>query len=118
FVIYLWTACALNLLVFRQDVLQASPDRARNTDTRFAALRRELAGVERVGYISDPHATGDLAPERYFLPERALPPVLVDLETSRQLVVGNFSPGLPPPSPAGLVLVRDVGDGVMLCRRR
>jgi hypothetical protein len=116
-VIYLWVACVLNLIVFRQNVLGASPDRARNTDLRFEALRRELAGVERIGYVSDPNATGDLAGERYFLAQLALAPVLVDLDTSRRLVVGNFTPGSSPSIPAGLVLVRDFGDGVVLFRR-
>ena len=47
--IFLFCAGVLNLARFRQDVLQASPDRAANTDRRFEALRRELreeAGVE------------------------------------------------------------------------
>lgn len=109
--------CSLNLARFRKDVLDAPPDRAGNPDRRFEALRRELSGRQHVGYISDHESHGDPA-ERYFLAQLALAPVVVELDTSPDLVVGNFSWEGPPSVPPDLVLVHDYGDGVMLFTRR
>ena len=108
-------ACALNLARFRLDVLRASPDRAANVDERFEALRRELSGRARVGYITDP--IGDQA-ERYFLAQLALTPIVVDLGSSSELVVGDFRTSGTGSIPSDLTLLRDFGNGVVLFRRR
>jgi len=117
-VAFLCVASVLNLAQFRQDVLQASPDRAANTDRRFEALRRALSGRERVGYIADEPSFAEPAAERYFLAQLALAPVVVENSTSLDLVVGNFGTAPPWSILPELVLVRDFGDGVMLFRKR
>lgn len=109
--------CALNLARFRLDVLQLRPNRAAIAERRFEVLRRELAGRQRVGYITDPESVADGGPP-YFRAQLALAPIVVELGTSPDLVVGNFLAGVHPSIPRELVLVRDFGDGVMLFQRR
>jgi hypothetical protein len=83
---------------------------------RFAALRRLLPRDGVVGYLSDEPG----AAREYFLAQYALAPVVLDPAGARALVVGNFfdparAPGLA--AGQGLVLVADLGAGVMLFRR-
>jgi hypothetical protein len=83
---------------------------------RFAPLRRLLPRAGVVGYLSDEPGGA----REYFLAQSALAPVVLDPEGPRALVVGNFfvperAPGLA--AARGLVLVADLGAGVMLFRR-
>ena len=115
---FLCLACGLNLARFRQDVLEASPDRAANTDRRFQGLRQELSRRERVGYITDRSDTKVDPAEQYFLAQLALAPTVVEFDSSPELIVGNFFSTPHPQIPSEFVLVRDFGNGVMLLRKR
>jgi hypothetical protein len=83
---------------------------------RFAGLRRMLPRAGVVGYLSDEPG----AAREYFLAQYALAPVVLDPTGAPALVVGNFfDPERAPALAAGrgLVLVADLGAGVMLFRR-
>ncbi len=84
-------------------------------ENRFAALRRLLPRHGVVGYVSD-RPDSD---REYFLTQYALAPVLLDRGGLHAVVVGNFfdpATALAIAAPMRLVLVRDLGDGVMLFR--
>ena len=90
----------------------ATGDIAQRSDQRFAAVKAALPQRGVVGYVGDPGipALGD-----YYLAQYALAPLVLDHSPNHSLVVGNFMTS--PTSrelPAGLRLVTDFGDGVML----
>jgi hypothetical protein len=96
-------------------------------ERRFAALRPLLPAHGLVGYLSDPELAGATPRDsnaaalhqfrRYLLAQYALAPALLVKGTEPELVVGNFDPGTTPTAPAGLRIVRDFGDGLVLLRR-
>jgi hypothetical protein len=81
--------------------------------TRFRELRRLLPPHGVVGYLTDkPDAVVS-----YFLAQYALAPLVLERGAARPVVVGNFfEPPAAGPLAArlGLVLQRDLGEGVML----
>ena len=93
----------------------------------FGELRTVLPGHGVVGYIERPRPAGatpgDSTSEallrfrRYLLAQYFLAPVLLVKNTEPELVVGNFGPGPAPEMPAGLRVIRDFGDGLVLFRR-
>jgi hypothetical protein len=96
-------------------------------ERRFQAARSVLPPRGMVGYLGSPEPTGATPREanaaallhfrRYLLAQYALAPVLLVEGTDPEFVVGNFDPAALPAAPAGLRLVRDFGDGVVLFRR-
>jgi hypothetical protein len=92
---------------------------------RFQELRTVLPQSGVVGYWGHPELTTALPGQglahlhfqRFLLTQYALAPVLLIEGTEPEFVVGNFDPGAVPPSPQGLRLVRDFGNGVVLFRR-
>jgi hypothetical protein len=105
----------------------ASQDEISAYEHRFAELRALLPARGVVGYLGHPDPAG-VAPReanaaallhfrRYLLAQYTLAPVLLTESTGPELVVGNFEPGAAFPAPAGLRVIRDLGDGLVLFRR-
>jgi GT2 family glycosyltransferase len=120
-------ASSLRLLGRAVQALHHLPSRDAITsyEDRFRELRPALPPVGRVGYVTDPEikpAEGLDAPrlafKRYLLTQYALLPTIVLPDTQAGLVVGNFEAAEIPntDATAGLRLVRDYGNGVMLFR--
>ena len=96
-------------------------------ERRFQELRSVLPARGVVGYLGHPEPTGATPREadaaallhfrRYLLAQYALAPVLLIESSGPELVVGNFDPAALPPAPAGLRVVRDFGNGLVLFRR-
>jgi hypothetical protein len=86
-------------------------DIAARSDQRFAALKTALPGREVIGYVGLP---GDSGLPEYYLAQYALAPRVVERSTNHALVVGNFPASSQVISPAGLQLVKDFGNGVLL----
>jgi hypothetical protein len=110
----------------------AAPGRLRQDEIsayelRFKELRATLPSQGVVGYIGSPDpagtATGDanaaalLHFRRYLLAQYTLAPLVIVEDAASELVIGNFEPGVAPPPPAGLELIRDFGGGILLYRR-
>jgi hypothetical protein len=106
---------------------RASQDEISTYERRFAELRAMLPARGVVGYLGVPAPTGVTPREanaaallhfrRYLLAQYTLAPVLLNQSTEPELVVGNFEPGAALPAPAGLRVLRDFGDGLVLFRR-
>jgi hypothetical protein len=96
-------------------------------ERRFAELRTMLPPRGVVGYLGHPAPTGATPRDsnaaallhfrRYLLAQYTLSPLLLIESTEPELVVGNFDPGVGMPRTAGLRVVRDFGDGLVLLRR-
>jgi hypothetical protein len=91
---------------------------ARQSDERFADLRKVLPQRGVVGYVGDP---GETSPADYYLAQYALAPLVVERSTEHWLVVGNFPASQSSP-PSGieksLLLVRNFGNGLFLFARK
>ncbi|HEV8675318.1 MAG TPA: hypothetical protein VGX21_14815 [Methylomirabilota bacterium] len=91
------------------------PNLATYYQARFTPLRPLLPRNGIVGYVSDrPDAD-----EEYLLTQYALAPLLLDRAGLHAVVIGNFfDPAAAPATAArmGLILLRDLGEGVMLFR--
>lgn len=95
-------------------------------ERRLEALRSALPKHGTVGYLGSPEPTARTPKEansaallhfrRYLLAQYTLAPVLLIEGATSELVVGNFD-SVTPPAPAGLSIVRDFGDGLVLFRR-
>lgn len=104
-----------------------SQDEISTYERRFAELRTMLPARGVVGYLGHPEPAGATPREanaaallhfrRYLLAQYALAPVLLIESAQPELVVGNYERGATPPTPAGLRMVRDFGDGLVLFRR-
>lgn len=96
-------------------------------ESRFQELRTALPASGVVGYLGHPDSGGRTAGERdaasllhfkrYLLAQYALAPLVVIESTEPEFVVGNFDPGTTTTAPAGLRIVRDFGQGLVLFRR-
>jgi hypothetical protein len=105
----------------------ASLDEISTYEARFADLRTMLPARGVVGYLGHPEPAGATPREanaaallhfrRYLLAQYSLAPLLLIESADPEFVVGNFDPGSPHPAPAGLRVVRDFGDGLVLFRR-
>jgi hypothetical protein len=106
---------------------RASRDEISTSEVRFAGLRTMLPARGVVGYLGHPEPVGATPREanaaallhfrRYLLAQYSLAPLLLIENTDPEFVVGNFDPGAAHPAPAGLRVVRDFGDGLVLFRR-
>jgi hypothetical protein len=104
----------------------ASRDEISTYELRFAELRTMLPARGVVGYLGHPEPAGATPREanaaallhfrRYLLAQYSLAPLLLIESADPELVVGNFDPGVAPPTPPGLRVVRDFGDGLVLFR--
>lgn len=102
-------------------------DQISTYERRFDELRLSLPARGMVGYLGDPEPTGPTPAEadaaallhfrRYLLAQYSLAPLLLIENTEHEFVVGNFDPGTVPSAPAGLRLVGDFGNGVVLYQR-
>ena len=92
---------------------RSTPDEiAQRSDLRFASLKAVLPQRGVIGYVGDAGESG-VAP--YYLAQYALAPLVLDRSPNHPLVVGNF-PLSPSAAPVEkLRLVKDFGDGVLLC---
>lgn len=105
----------------------ASQDDISANERRFAPLRPLLPAHGLVGYLSNPEPIGATPRDsnaaalhqfrHYLLAQYALAPALLVKGTEPEFVVGNFDPGTTAAAPAGLLIVRDFGDGLVLFRR-
>jgi hypothetical protein len=106
---------------------RSTQDEISTYERHFGKIRALLPGHGIVGYLSDPAPAGATPVEanaaallgfrRYLLAQYTLAPVLLVKGTQPELVVGNFGSGAAPEVPAGLRVVRDFGDGLVLFRR-
>jgi hypothetical protein len=106
---------------------RASRDEISTYEARFAGLRTLLPVRGVVGYLGHPEPAGATPHEanaaallhfrRYLLAQYSLAPLLLIESADPEFVVGNFDPGVAHPAPAGLRVVRDFGDGLVLFRR-
>lgn len=96
-----------------RDVEASAEKIPRQSDLRFAELKKNLPARGMVGYWGDPSLTPP-AVGAYYLTQYALAPLVVERSLKHSLVVGNFPDSAPPPFPTNLRLIRDFGDGVLL----
>jgi len=96
-----------------RDVKASAEKIPRQSDLRFAELRKNLPARGVVGYWGDSALTPP-AVGAYYLTQYALAPLVVERSLKHPLVVGNFPDSAAPPVPANLRLVKDFGDGVFL----
>jgi hypothetical protein len=83
---------------------------------RFERVRVKLDPNQVVGYVSDTPSSTHFTFTQY-----VLAPVVMEMNTSHRIVVGNFKRGTIPievRTNAQLVLVADLGNGVALFRTR
>jgi hypothetical protein len=105
----------------REAAIVADYDRERFARLKELLSREALPEDRTVGYIDDEPPGSAQATGKYQATRYALVPVVVARGPDRPLVVGNL--GAPSRRtkaavPAGLVLVRDFGNGVKLFRAR
>lgn len=113
--------------LYRESRLETPATGLRRTgeqDVRLGRLREHLPPRGVVGYVSGGSSDGTFRTvaslQDYFLTQYALAPVIVVRGTGLPVVVGNYpatgtaEPGAGAAYPAGLVLRRDLGDGVLL----
>jgi len=103
------------------------PDDVSRHEARFAAVKQALPTHGVVGYVSDepPEATDPASSaarqsfKRYLLTQYALVPLVLARGPAGELVVGDFTTPQPAgaATPAGFVMVKDFGAGVVLFRR-
>jgi len=82
-------------------------------EERLAGIKRELAGQDIVGYVSDM----PLYNAEFYMTQYALAPVILDPTKARKVMVGNFSFNSVDVSTVSylpLTLQRDFGNGVKL----
>jgi hypothetical protein len=107
---------------------QAPQDEISIYERRFAELRTMLPPRGVVGYLGHPRPTGATPGDssaaallhfrRYLLAQYTLSPLLLVESTEPEFVVGNFDPGTTDmPMTAGLRVVRDFGDGLVLLQK-
>jgi hypothetical protein len=90
------------------------------TEGRLRELGQALPAEGHVGYISDetlPNA-GYIGTKRYYLTQYAVAPIVVEIGTSRDMIIGNFKNFDPYQVPGNLVVVRSFGNGLILFRKR
>ena len=89
----------------------------RYDEERLPRLRPFLPVPGPAGYV-DAHPEGDRVGMPLYLAQYVLAPTLLVKGPHGPLVVVDGRPGNAPPATPGvrLVLVRDLGDGVLLCR--
>jgi hypothetical protein len=106
---------------------RVAQDEISTYERRFDDLRKMLPPRGVVGYLGHPEPIGGAPREanaaallhfrRYLLAQYSLAPLLLIESTEPDFVIGNFDPGVTVPATAGLRVVRDFGDGLVLLRR-
>jgi hypothetical protein len=116
---------ALNIAEMKrtmQPLPQGTMDYVSRSEQRMQELRAMLPKSGQVRYLTDapPLNTVD-SPElvtRYYGTQYALVPLVLRLDGDTEFVIGNFvDPALIELRTAGLRLVKDFGDGLMLLRK-
>jgi hypothetical protein len=110
----------LNLSVFQRAVKTTVEDDTVVMENRLREIRNALPAEGHVGYISDdilPNA-GYVGTKRYYLTQYAVAPIVVEIGTTRDLIIGNFKKSDQHQVPENLVVVRDFGGGLALLRKR
>jgi hypothetical protein len=90
-------------------------------ESRFDDLRQIVQPNSVYGYLSDQAANDASARPEFFLTEYTLAPVIVKDTPNEPLVIANFHNTKPDQKllrANNLVLMRDFGNGILLCRRR
>lgn len=111
----LWANAQFLVQTVRLHARLEGQDLATYYQARFKPLRPLLPRHGIVGYVSD----GPDATREYYLTQYALAPLVLDRTAARSVVVGNFFDPRHAPAIAArwkLVLLRDLGEGVMLYR--
>ena len=96
------------------------PYMIRGAMERFAGLRQTVSENAVLGYLTDAEP-GTLATVIFGTAQYALAPRLLEMDTQRDLVLGNFTKPLDFAgfgARYGLIVERDFGSGVVLFRRR
>jgi hypothetical protein len=90
-------------------------------EKRFDEIKKDLPAFGTIGYITDKYykniGLDQKAATDYYLTRYALSPVLVTSSVTHPLVIGNFhdtSAGLKTATEAGIILIKDYGNGLML----
>jgi hypothetical protein len=89
-------------------------------DGRFINIRKTIAPNTVFGYFSDNPEHSQVNQAEYYLTQYALAPALVVESANTPLVVANThaaTPNVAALQAAGLALVQDFGNGILLCRR-
>jgi hypothetical protein len=105
-------ACALDTRLWSSHLIRAYDE------DRLARVKPFLSGPGPVGYVHD-DPEGDAVGDPCYLAQYVLAPTLVVDGPGQPLVVVDGRPGrgtLPVPPRGRLRLLRDLGDGVRLCR--
>ncbi len=105
----------------------AGDQRTGEQDERLRRLREHLPPRGIVGYASDGLSGGSFtsaeAMRDYFLTQYSLAPLIVLRDTDLPIVVGNYpadstgEPGFDRKYPEGLIVRRDLGDGLLVLER-
>jgi hypothetical protein len=89
-------------------------------ENRFDEFRKTVRPHSVYGYVSDNAPNDPSARPEFYLTQYTLAPALVKSTAEEPLVIVNFHSGKPDYGllrANKLALVRDLGNGVMLCRR-
>lgn len=99
---------------------QPAPDSITIYEKRFTELERILPAHGVVGYVtelpSDIILSDADASAEYYIAQYSLAPLILDNTKDHPFVIGNFHG--PHKIEADLVLMRDLGNGIMLFRRK
>ncbi|GEM_PF-3602296 len=95
-------------------------DKISRHEKRFDPVHTEVAGIGRVGYVTnlpaDSISTDPIAVEHFYIAQYALAPTVLVLDTDTGLVIGDFSGNGVPSRLSGLKVEKTLGDGLFLFR--
>lgn len=95
-------------------------DQVQSYIERYAELRTLLPAHGIIGYVSDDAATPPLNRDRFYMTQYALAPLIVVQDSNQALIICNVEDSTDASRVCqrpGLVLVRDLGNGLALLRK-
>lgn len=98
-------------------LLRNRPDPVFTMTARIERIRGELPATGVIGYIGPSDDPTEMRYERYYLTQFALAPLIIVDSPDHDLVFGNFIDAALD-SPSDFVVVKDLGGGLWLLRKR